>query len=277
MRVLLIAILVLLAFKSSGQLDRSIIVASKPQQRSYTNNAATGGGAFSPPQSANLTLWLKPESLSALSNDDQVATWSDSSGSGHDMAQATAGFKPIYKTSVLNSLAAVRFDGSDDRLDSSAATSTFIAAGAFTIFIVAVPSSVDSAGVVYDNNTLIGDDAGYFGVTLQDDTNWRLWNFDGSVDATGSSSTLAAHIYEARHESGNIYASTDGNTPSSTASGNTTTLTTLLRVGNNYNIGATGGFIGDIVEVLVWNVALSSGDLDTVRDYLAARTGISVP
>jgi hypothetical protein len=76
----------------------------------------SGGGGFSPTDVSGLQLWLKADAITGLSDGDPVASWVDSSGNSRPAAQSTAGYRPLYKTSILNSNPVVRFDGSDDFL-----------------------------------------------------------------------------------------------------------------------------------------------------------------
>ena len=63
---------------------------------------------FDPSTITGCKLWLKADSL-ALSDGAAVSTWPDSSGLSNDATQATAGNKPIYKTSIVNGKPVVRF------------------------------------------------------------------------------------------------------------------------------------------------------------------------
>jgi hypothetical protein len=70
---------------------------------------------FIPTDIAGLKFWIRANTLS-LSDNDPVTTWPDESGNGNDVSQSTAGFKPVFKTNILNGLPIVRFDGIDDTL-----------------------------------------------------------------------------------------------------------------------------------------------------------------
>lgn len=71
------------------------------------------GAGFTPGSIAGLKLWLAADAIEGLSDDDPVATWADASGEGNDATQAAAGLTPTYQESELNDLPVVRFDGSD--------------------------------------------------------------------------------------------------------------------------------------------------------------------
>jgi hypothetical protein len=62
-----------------------------------------------------LKLWHKADALS-LNDGDPVASWTDSSGNGKHMVNATEAEQPSYETNELNSLPIVRFNGSSDDL-----------------------------------------------------------------------------------------------------------------------------------------------------------------
>jgi hypothetical protein len=53
----------------------------------------------------------------SYSDGDAVGTLNDRSGNGRNATQATAGYKPTFKTNILNGLPGILFDGSNDRLE----------------------------------------------------------------------------------------------------------------------------------------------------------------
>lgn len=89
-----------------------------------------------PTDITNCVLWLRPESLSALSDTDPVATWPDESGEGNDFAQATAGRRPLYRTNRIGGQPTVVFDGIDDYLTApdSASLNIVTAHSVFFVF-----------------------------------------------------------------------------------------------------------------------------------------------
>ncbi|MHC1703483.1 MAG: autotransporter-associated beta strand repeat-containing protein [Tenuifilaceae bacterium] len=64
----------------------------------------------------HLVMWLDASNLT-LNNDDAIATWTDRSGNGNDALQTTGTFQPLFKTNIVNSKPAIRFDGTDDFLN----------------------------------------------------------------------------------------------------------------------------------------------------------------
>jgi hypothetical protein len=88
-----------------------------------------GGAAFTPTDISGLVLWVKADAL-VLSNNDPVASWTDSGGAGHPLLQATGANQPLYKTGQVNSLPAVEFDGTSDFLQAA-----FTLAHPVTVFL----------------------------------------------------------------------------------------------------------------------------------------------
>lgn len=85
---------------------------------------------ISPTDVAGCKIWVKADQITASDN-DPIATWSDQSGNSNDFTQAVAGLKPLYKENILNSLPAVRFDGSDDGM-----LGLYTVLNPYTIFLV---------------------------------------------------------------------------------------------------------------------------------------------
>lgn len=65
-----------------------------------------------PPKFSALVAWYDASQITGLADNDPVTTWADLSGNGYDLAQATAGNKPLYKTGSGSPY--VYFDGTND-------------------------------------------------------------------------------------------------------------------------------------------------------------------
>lgn len=81
------------------------------------------------PPTTNLQLWLKADagcytdaakSTACASDADKVYVWADQSGNGNDAVQATEGNRPLWKTNIVGTLPAIRFDGSNDYIKTGA-------------------------------------------------------------------------------------------------------------------------------------------------------------
>lgn len=127
----------------------------------YINQAKVlaGGGGFTddPTNYANLYTWWKADSLS-LSDNDPVGSWTDSSGTGNTATQSDSSKKPIFKTSLYNGFPAVRFDGSNDVLQTTVDVKAANQSAPWTLVTIA------KAAVT--NNTL----------SMMEGTNGDYWN-----------------------------------------------------------------------------------------------------
>jgi len=222
------------------------------------------GSPFTPPSSANLKFWLKPESLSALSNNDPVGTWPDSSGNSHDVTQGSASLKPLYKTNQLNGVAGVAFDGSDDFLSNANAPQ---ASTVYTMFMVLKFDSGAGTGVPFR----IGENAGY-----------GMYKGSGSrtvlhrlvADCVDAAATANAEYWSAVDTSAPLLSFfVNGGSQSVTNS----TSTPLAPDSATY-VGKFGGaglhFAGTLFEILCYNTNLGTTDRQTVEAYLAAKYGL---
>jgi hypothetical protein len=252
MRLLLSLLLLLVVALPSGADRRGILLSKKEQ--------AAGGGASGPGGvSSGLTVWLKADALS-LSDNDPVATWTDSSGSGNDFAQATSGFRPTYKTGILNGKAVVRFDGSDDVLTHAA-----LGLSAATVFVVFTANDSDYVVLSTDN----GVNNGY----------WR-WTGDGNgyfdlyrasrINTYPSTMPTAASQYLTLISSASTYevfrgGVGDGAQAASFADG-------ALSLGQRAD--GTVQFAGDVAEVIIFNRAVNSTERGDVESYLATKYGL---
>ena len=89
-----------------------------------SSQAAAAVSTFVPTDVSNMILWYDFSDANYLFTDagstkvssdgDAIYQANDKSGNGYHLVQATAGYRPLYKTNVQNSKSVARLDGSDD-------------------------------------------------------------------------------------------------------------------------------------------------------------------
>ena len=234
--------------------------------------AATG---FNPASLGTLAAWWDANSIgtlyttSALSTNvaadaDPVGGWTDKSGNGVTLSQATAGKRPLYKTSIQNGLPAILFDGTNDVMTSGA-----IDAQPVTIAIVAKMTTVSTYfydGADGSNRCALGDGvggvankAGYFAGTTVIEANYtvagspfNLW----LTEFNGASSSLRKNA--AAFASGNP--GTQG-------------LANGITLGNR--LGLSFYLNGYVAELLIYKTAaLPTASRDALEAYLRTKWNV---
>ena len=287
---------------TNGSFTSSIMVAHKDTLSGLETPAAFGGAGSDYYQAIslgiyeetfpddtgitpNLTLWLDASDETTLYTDagttavttdgDSVYQWNDKSGNGNHLLQATAANRPTYQTLEQggifdddNVLSIVRFDGTNDVLQKAAVDYSSLY-GANTIHGFAVVKQ-DSTSTI---NPLLYHGSG--------STNKLHVNTDdtGNVechfpDETGGSLSAAAPTYWDDNmrlvefwrdgADGDLLVS-DASIASSAA------LTgSASHTGQTVNLGSDGTnyFKGDVMEVLIFDDALSAGNQAAMVAYL---------
>ena len=227
------------------------------------------------PPTTNLTLWLKADAGVTL-NGSTVSQWADQSPLGNNAYQSDPASQPTLVTSAIGA-PAIGFDGIADLLFF---TNDINGLSGITIFLVANntdPSQTGGSGAS-DSPAIFWNESVDWGWVylspLQGVVNWRI----GSGDATTSTNGL----YIRPVSLGARYSVTTLKKDS--------TMETLYVNGTNVQAitalsaqtagvrpdGTLGGrpgscFAGEILEVLVYNTALSDTDRATVESYLLAK------
>jgi len=259
---------VLDADRARGDIINRVQVKTHPRRV----DALVGGS--DPSTISGLTLWMIADDL-ALIDGAAVSVWPNDRGSGAGtFDQGTGSAKPVYKTGIVNGHSVVRFDGTGDFLLGSLALSAYFTDSASTMFVVAKKDNVDVEYMFGGNNATpqISLGASSAGVIAG--------NNDGSADTATEPGDPVAGFFIATwmHDSGQIragFSDTRDASLTSVASGNTTALTHISIVGGTS--GAASLWDGDIAEILIWNVALSQSDRQSVESYLALKYGITLP
>jgi hypothetical protein len=218
-----------------------------------------------------LRLWLRADSL-ALNDGDSVQTWSDQSGLGNHLTQATAGKRPLLKKTILNGHPVVRFDGTDDVL--RAAANTFLNAPAqLSVFVVM------KSEIVALQMTLSKSD------TAASGTGWRLYHsgtIDGNIIFRAAwgvpNGTLGVNtdwrIIDAYYASGDQRVYINGlEVATGTSSTPAASNTGLFSVGGS--TVDTLYLTGDIAEIIITESAPLS-NRRAVETYLGKRYRIAI-
>lgn len=230
-----------------------------------------GSVAWSPTNlGSTLTAWYKADSISG-SDGASVSAWSDSSGNGHNTAQATSARQPSLQTSELNSQSVVRFDGTNDILSDSDIAALDVGTG--DIWMAAVFKSTDDSGVqfMFEKGTttfaLMTTAAGVLQARLGGTSNIPL-------QSAGNWSRTAFVLATASRVSSTCNGFVNGTAMTTTGTTNSGSISNS----NVFDIGATavGGnpMTGDIAEILVGGATLSSADRLKIEGYLAHKYGL---
>ena len=222
-------------------------------------------------------------------NNDPIQRWVDRSKSRKQFDQSTAAKKPLWIASAINSLPAIRFDGSDDLLRLG---ENYLLSAAGTIVVV-----YQLTAALQDDQTIlsIADEAtnvhrlafrGYRDVADPNINSVQTEN-DVADDLIGDTVITTATTYiVVLTSSGTSYAmrvNGAGETLTINTGGNTGDWAADLTVVDNVVIGALKSnseqdhFKGDIAELAVFDRELTATEIGQIESYMATRYGVTLP
>jgi len=252
---------------------------------------------------SGLALWLDaadPAVLfdettggSLVAADGGVARWEDKSGNSRHATQATSANRPARKTAVQGGLDVLRFDGSNDLLQSTDFLD--LSAGQAMTIIAAIKRSATNAthtivskytkSNAFDGNTADGwgfrflstNGMDFFGGTDEGAGNSsRVTN--STVDASAFT-VLSVKVSAGAISGATLYRNSSTIPSSATASGAETlentsfpVLVGALMYTNNVPLQYLNG---DIAEIIIYDSALSDANRDAVEAYLMSKWGIT--
>ena len=250
---------------------------------------ASSANSFSPKSIAGLKAWYDAADTSSISvSGTAVTQWNDKSGNAYNITQGTAARRPISGVNTQNSKNVVSFDGNDVLQAATASDWTFMHnSTGCTIFFAAffntsaveqsmliTSSTTAQAGIgVYrqSTDTLYGEVLRAVGGTL-------VSSF-GSGTLTDNSAKYASMIFDntAAGAGNRLRYKVNGG---SDLTGNTYTGTVSTNNPQNplymgsYDTAGSGGFNGNICEVIIYSGQLASDDITKINTYLAAKWAI---
>ncbi len=202
-----------------------------------------------------LKLWVKADAGVAVAG-ASVSAWTDQSGSGNHLVQATAASQPQLVPGGLNGLPVVRFDGAGDFMSFTTRLTTIR-----SVFWVIRRSPSMSSGYRF----LLGDPTSYH---FCSDATTKLWS---------SAYTSPAILNGETRLNGAVVSGVTTDRPASFS---------LLSVVTTGDVSATTfskdrsydySWWGDLAELLIFDRPLAEGERLSIEGYLAEKYALFVP
>lgn len=241
------------------------MIRSRLRSRTFRGNVTP---PFTPLSISGCQLWLDASDTSSITHtSNSVSQWNDKSGNARHATQGTAVNQPVTNTRTVNSLNVIDYPPSPFRQLDLGTGINSVWLGANTVFLVTNT----------DNTSL---DRGYFecsgtpqgqGIVVSNNTvrKARFRHGNSSLaDVSGTLNTNPMILARTYNGASSVTGYIDGGTGvSQTAAAVTATSNTLM--------GSSFGTDGLYAEVIVYNSALSTTDMNRVGQYLATKWGIT--
>ena len=212
--------------------------------------------------SIDAALWLDAVII-AFTKDSNglVSQWNDKSGNGHHATQSTESLKPISGTATINGNNALKFDGTDDRLENSSLTT----GQPFSVFAV-IKDDISSGSF----RTWWSGDSGATRSFLQNSNgnNRSMW---ADSYLYNGSSTTNNEIWTAEFNGSSSVLYVDGTAGSTGNVGDNSINGFWIGEENGSSDPNWNGLIG---EILIFDAILSEADRQKIEGYLAHKWGL---
>lgn len=265
-----------LAVKSTvGGTARTITVNGYIRERNvdYTDITKAGTATWPTIPNSDLKVWFKADdklwqdsarTTVATADGNPVGAWDDASGTLNHALQATAGKRPLYKTSILNGKPVLRFDGTDDDLK-NAFVSGFTQPSTFLF----VGSATNTGWYLFDGAS--GSRHAFGHNLLGNAANCDL--YAGTGISITQAATMGATIWlglfnttSSRLRRGSDGVEVTGNAGSNSMGG--------ITIGNHFG-EIVGPLQGDVAEIVGYNALLTDSQIDQVGNYLATKYALT--
>ena len=209
---------------------------------------------------SNLWGWYDASSSSNyILTSGAVSQWSDLSGNGRHLTQSTSSRRPTVKVAEKNGLNVIYFDGGLKGLTTASLTLN----NPITIFVAVKMYSLASYTSIYDGyNNNEANLAGNSGNTIQLYTQGFVGGFSAVTNTWYriTHSMNGGSSYDRRND-----------TVTNTWSDGSVTMGGL-RIGEGDGGGENGNM--DIAEVIVYDRALNTSEVNNINTYLSNKWGI---
>lgn len=240
------------------------------------SNEASATAMFSPPNVADLLVWLKADAdvyndagVTLATNGQTVQQWIDQGGSSYVFEQTTAAQKPTFITGVKNGLPVVRFATTLPDTDRLIAGTVFSFPLPVTIFATFVLTTGNSTGKIFTATELLGANVTLQWNTLAGNETYVLGVGGSTLSTASRPNTLGTWYYMSgiAGGAGSIFRENGVQVASGTLNGGTLSG---LTVGADA-VAAQFGIHGDIAEIIVYGRALTGIEITDVESYLVNK------
>ena len=243
--------------------------------------ATTGPPPFLPTSIPNIAGWWDAADTSSIAtaSGTSVSQWSDKSGLGVHLTQATTTRQPDSGVTFQNGLSTVTFNGTSQILVSTMPTQMVNATnGAWTIVCVMGPKSVSGTKTGVDQDSA-ANPTRLFEIRHSNDIVQALaFNTASSAfiaaSAAGTAVVGAGKVYSAVRGATSVQLWVDGVTAGPTTTTGTPAITNQYPFSLGGSRGAAGGaqyWFGSIAEVVVYSRALTTTERQQLETYLRTK------
>lgn len=229
---------------------------------------------FSPKSLSGLVGWFDTSQITGKNDGDAVSQWDDLSGLGNHFTQATGANQPLYKTGGKAGRPYLLGDGSNDLMAANGLASTFSGAVAYTVFLVAHQTTTTSDLFLLSmsnhavTNAYTGFASGTLGTTKRHRITHRTAASNTNYEAVFDPSTGFARQMMRRNGAAlRLHVNDD---PNVAGVGQDITVTRVT-LGARVRTTTDGYSAGRSYEVIVYNRALTDGEVQRVEKYLDAK------
>jgi autotransporter-associated beta strand protein len=208
----------------------------------------------------------------ALSNGSSVTSLTDSSPVKNNAAVTVAGDYPTFTTNSLNGMGTIHFNGSSQGL-TTAANTGITGNSARTLFVIDRRATGDTV------NTQVGATASSadYGISDSNGNLYLPYSYNNDITTTAQTANTW-RLYATVHNPSATTADIGYVNGVQTTTGNLTLNTTNSPVQIGYRTGDTAQSDGDVAEVIVYDVALTTAQIQTVDEILENKWfGASLP
>lgn len=247
-----------------------------------TGSGGGGGSTFTPTSISGLQLWLDASdeatlldaSGNSVAANSPVARWKDKSSAGNDFVQSIVNNQPTR--SAYNNLKTLLFDGSNDGMACNTWNYFLTNMSIFVVF--------RAFAIQYNRFFTQNDNGSYQDFQLPGNIIPLLGNSAGGISAYVANT--ASFVSAAPYSINTLAIAGSFITPTSiTTKVNSTSATQFIsfpgKALNKARIGVgdpglNDAINGNIAEVLFYNAALTSSQIQQVQSYLSTKWGIAL-
>lgn len=240
---------------------------------------------FSPASLTGLTLWLDAQNAASIHlTSGKVSQWDDQSGHANNATEPTAAARPSPGTGINGHPTVDFLKANNTQMTLAVNWSSLVTAAAWTIVAEWLYTGTDNVSggdsrtmpsLITDGNGLpspaVASGAGLNGAGI---VSAQGFSFDGAgtnrvTSSTGSSTSPHSSTVQL-DGAGHLTAALDSAGANSVNVGTTVLDATPVLIGGN-NQSTSGSWNGSIGEILVYNRALTAGEIAQVQSYLLAK------